>query len=120
MASRDDLIQEFKNIIDGKPPGYSPEDEAPKNPGDGGDGGADGAGGDGGADGKGGDHSGEMESNTSKHLAKINDCTPETIIHVGDGTPGNRRSYLFQDSPNDCNPTDSIEGLWKNLFDMGI
>ena len=128
ITTRDDLMKEFKNITEGLPAGYSPEDEASKrhdDDGEGGEGGEHGEDGDGSEYGskdgsKGGDHSGEMESNTSKHLASINDCTPETIIHVGDGTPGNRRSYLFQDAPKGCNPKDSIDVLWKNLFDMGI
>ena len=115
-------MKEFKNITDGLPPGHSPEDETSTKHDDDDDSIEDGSkkGEDGGKKVEDGVHSGEMESNTSKHLASINDCTPETIIHVGDGTPGNRRSYLFQDAPKGCNPKDSIDALWKNLFDMGI
>ena len=118
FSSRESLMKEFKNNVDGLPPGAgfdedeakthgasdSPDDEKssddPTNPEH--------------------DKSGEMERNTNKYLKNIDGCTPETVIHVGDGSPGSRRSFLFQNNPNGCNPQHSIEALWKNLFDMGI
>ena len=114
IASREDLIQEFKNITDGLPPGYSPGDETSTKHDDD-DEKAENA-----EKAEKAERGESVEKNTGEHLASINDCTPETIIHVGDGTPGNRRSYLFQDAPKGCNPKDSIDALWKNLFDMGI
>ena len=113
-------MKEFKNITDGLPPGHSPEDEASTKHDDDGEGGEGGEGGSKKGEGGEGGEDGSKKGEGGEYLPSINDCTPETIIHVGDGTPGNRRSYLFQDAPKGCNPKDSIDALWKNLFDMGI
>tara|TARA_B100001059_G_scaffold18346_1_gene15023 strand:- start:473 stop:1177 length:705 start_codon:yes stop_codon:yes gene_type:complete len=118
FSSRESLMKEFKNIASGLPPGagFSNDDEEPRE--------TDGAHHDetmgSHKNNIGHENTGEMERNTNKYLKNIDKCTPETIIHVGDGSVGNNRSFLFKNNPNDCNPTDSIESLWKNLFDMGI
>ena len=121
LSTRESLIKEFKNLAKGLPKGsgFSQEEdgermmgkkehddddiESSENKND-----------------TGNNNTGEMEKNSNRYLKDIGNCTPETIIHVGDGTPGNRKSYLFQNNPSNCNPQDSIESLWKNLFDMGI
>ena len=120
-SSRENLMKEFKNNVDGLPPGtgFSKEDEDSKKADADGDEGDKGPGDDDPSSTE-NDKSGEMEKNTNKYLKNIDNCTPETVIHVGDGSPGSRRSFLFQNNPNGCNPQHSIEALWKNLFDMGI